>query len=148
MPGDREVLGHRPGSGRPAPANFNVNASGTAWNPATLSLTNGDRVTWNFPAEDRFPHDVWLIPPGGNPAPGSPDRVQVSPIVNPGSPPVSRTFTTNGAWTFYCSLHASFSAGEWGGMAGTINVAPGATPGRADRRRLHRVPHQDRRRAG
>ena len=120
---DREVLGHRPGSGRHgAPANFNVNASGTAWDPSTLNLTNGDRVTWNFPADDHFPHDVWVIPPGGNPRPGSPDRVQVSPIVNPGSPSVSRTFTTNGAWTFYCSLHASLRRAAVGGMAGTINV--------------------------
>ena len=47
-----------PAPGGTAPANFNVNASGTAWNPSTLSLTNGDRVTWNFPAEDHFPHDV------------------------------------------------------------------------------------------
>ena len=96
-----------PAPGGTAPANFNVNAAGTAWDPSTLNLTNGDRVTWNFPADDHFPHDVWVIAPGGNPAPGSPDRVQVSPIVNPGSPSVSRTFTTNGAWTFYCSLHAS-----------------------------------------
>ena len=59
-----------------------------------------------------------MIPPGGDPGPASPDRVQVSPIVNPGGPSVSRTFTTNGAWTFYCSLHASYTGGAVGRHGG------------------------------
>ena len=59
------------------------------------------------------PHDVWVITPGGNPAPNSPDNTQVtSGIVFPGGPSVSKTFTQTGTWTFYCSLHSSFSGGR------------------------------------
>jgi len=114
-----------PAPAGPEPKTFEVDAAGTAWEPADLTINNGDTVQWNFPAEDHFPHDVWVIAPGGDPAPGSPDRVQVTQFpVNPGGPSVSKTFTQNGEWTFFCSLHASYVGGEWDGMAGTITVEP------------------------
>ena len=72
---------------------------------------------------------MWLVPPGGNPSPTGPDIVEVSPIVFPGSPPVSRALTQTGTWTFVCRLHAAFTGGAWTGMVGTAAVAAGGGSG-------------------
>ena len=62
-----------------------------------MNLTTGDRITWNFPASEGQPHDVWVVAPGGNPDPAGPDLAQVtSGIVFPGGPSVTKTFTQNG----------------------------------------------------
>jgi PKD repeat protein len=112
----------------PAPANFNVNAFGNSWDPSTVNLASGDRITWNFPADEGQPHDVWTVPPGGNPAPGSSDLTQVTAgPVFPGGASVSKTLTQTGTWTFICRLHSSFSEGAWSGMVGTGVVVPGQT---------------------
>jgi plastocyanin len=42
--------------------------------------------------------------------------------VSPGGPPVSYTFQRLGSWQFVCRLHSSFSAGQWTGMVGAVNV--------------------------
>jgi PKD repeat protein len=108
----------------PAPKNFDVDASGDRWAPDAVSLGAGDKITWHFGELANFPHDVWVIPPGGNPNPTGGDLVQVSPIVFPGASPVSKTFTQTGAWTFLCKVHAQFTGGAWSGMIGTATVAP------------------------
>ena len=82
-------------------------------------------MTWHFDQPDaQFPHDVWLVRPGGNPDPSGPDLQQVTngPVA-PGGPPVSFTFQTAGSWQFICRLHSSFAGGQWSGMTGTVNVS-------------------------
>ncbi|HEX6025569.1 MAG TPA: PKD domain-containing protein, partial [Solirubrobacter sp.] len=113
----------------PEPKTVDVSASGNSWDPSALNINNGDTVRWNFPSDEGQPHDVWTVPPGGNPAPGSPDLTQVTNGPKfPGEPPVTKTLTQNGTWTFICRLHSSFSEGSWSGMVGTaVVVAAQAT---------------------
>ncbi|HEV2951662.1 MAG TPA: DUF1349 domain-containing protein, partial [Actinomycetota bacterium] len=91
-----------PGDGGGEPQTHDVQAEGATWNPDELELASGDVVTWHFddpPAQ--VPHDVWLVPPGGDPAPGGGDIFEVTDgIVPAGGPPVSHTFEEEGAWTF------------------------------------------------
>ncbi len=99
-------------------------AKGTVWAPTNCNVALNGRVTWHFDQPDaQFPHDVWLVRPGGNPDPNSPDLVQVTngPVA-PGGTPVSHTFATAGTWQFICRIHASFSNGQWSGMTGTASV--------------------------
>lgn len=99
-------------------------AKGTAWDPTGCNIAFGGTVTWHFDQPDaQFPHDVWLVRPGGNPDPSGGDLVQVTngPVA-PGGPPVSSTFNTAGTWQFVCRIHSGFSAGQWSGMTGTVNV--------------------------
>ena len=137
------------GGPAPEPQTHDVAAQGTVWAPADVDAATGDEVTWHFdePAAS-FPHDVWLVPPGGNPDPSGGDMVQVTNgIVLPGGPPVSQTFAQAGSWSFLCRVHASFSGGQWSGMTGTVDVAePRRRRGNALWRRLHRVPGEHRRR--
>jgi plastocyanin len=107
------------------PATCDTFAKGTAWDPATCGVAFGGRVTWHFDQPDaQFPHDVWLVRPGGNPDPSGPDIQQVTngPVA-PGGPPASYTFQTAGSWQFICRLHSSFAGGQWSGMTGTVNVS-------------------------
>jgi PKD repeat protein/glucose/arabinose dehydrogenase len=125
-----------PGEGGGEPQTHDVQAQGAVWNPDELDLASGDVVTWHFddpPAQ--FPHDVWLVPPGGNPAPGGGDLFEVTDgIVPAGGPPVSHTFEEQGTWTFICRVHSAFSGGQWTGMVGTAEVGPGSgdEPSRVD----------------
>jgi PKD repeat protein len=109
----------------PAPATVDVEASGDRWSKDSVALTNGDKITWHFGEAAVFPHDVWVLRPGGNPNPNGGDLEQVtSGIVFPGADPVSKTFTQNGAWTFLCKVHSTYSGGTWTGMVGTAAVSP------------------------
>ncbi|MBE2317691.1 PKD domain-containing protein [Solirubrobacter sp. CPCC 204708] len=113
-----------------APAeNKNVDANGTVWTPAAISLNAGDTVTWRFGATAGSAHDVWLVPPGGNPSPDGPDIIKASEIVFPGGAPVTRALTQTGTWRFICRLHAGFTDGAWTGMVGTATVGAGAGSG-------------------
>ena len=112
-----------PPAGPPA-NNFDVDAAGTQWAPTTLSLIAGDSITWRFGPAAGTAHDVWVVPPGGDPSPTGPDLTKVSDVVFPGGAPVSRTFTQTGTWTFLCRLHATFTSGTWNGMTGTAAVTP------------------------
>ena len=115
--------------------------------PSTADLTNGDRVTVELPGRGSLPARRVGDPAGRQPARRAARTASRSARSSTrAARPSPRRSPTNGAWTFYCSLHASYAGGEWDGMAGTINVAAAPTPGRADRRGLHRVPRQDRRR--
>ena len=123
----------------PAPAkNVDVDANGTLWTPAAVNLNAGDSITWRFGASAGSAHDVWLVPPGGDPSPTGPDLVKVSDVVFPGGAPVSRTLTQTGTYSFICRLHAAFTGGAWNGMIGTAAVTAaggsgvGATEYRVD----------------
>jgi plastocyanin len=113
------------------PANHDVFASGTTWDPNQVDLAQGDDVTWHFDEPDAvFPHDVWLVPPGGDPDPEGDDIFQVTDgPVSPGGEPVSETFGQVGAWEYICRLHSGFSGGEWVGMVGDADVAEGGGGG-------------------
>jgi PKD repeat protein len=115
-----------------AAAEHRVDAVGALWEPEEVEAVLGDVVTWHFDAPDaQFPHDVWLVPPGGNPDPAGGDIFQVtSGPVSPGGPPVSHTMDAAGSWTYVCRLHSGFSGGQWTGMVGTAAVTePGGGPG-------------------
>ncbi len=124
-----------PVAGGPAARNFDVDAAGTVWSPTALSLVAGDSITWRFGPSAGSVHDVWLVAPGGNPSPTGTDLTKVSDLKFPGDPPVSRTLTQTGSWTFLCKLHATFSGGVWTGMTGTavVSAAPaGSAPSGVD----------------
>jgi plastocyanin len=106
------------------PTQCDTFANGTAWDPTRCDIAFGGTVTWHFDQPDaQFPHDVWLVPPGGNPDPNGGDIVQVTngPVA-PGGAPVSHTFQNQGTWQFICRLHSGFAGGQWAGMVGTVNV--------------------------
>jgi glucose/arabinose dehydrogenase/PKD repeat protein/type 1 glutamine amidotransferase len=109
------------------PQTHDVFAQGATWEPDQVEAALGDEVTWHFDEpEAQFPHDVWLVPPGGNPDPAGPDIFEVTDgLVNPGGPPVSHTLDEEGAWTFVCRVHSGFGGGEWSGMVGTATVTGG-----------------------
>ncbi|WP_370518000.1 ThuA domain-containing protein [Micromonospora sp. MP36] len=109
------------------PTTCDINATGTQWSPDNCKIARGGTVTWHFnEADARFPHDVWLVPPGGNPDPNGGDIFQVTNgPVSPGGPPVSYTFDREGTWTVICRLHAGYSSGQWVGMIATVTVGGG-----------------------
>lgn len=108
-----------------AAAQSDVDAVGTIWSPSQVDVTLNDSVTWHFDDPENFlPHDVWLVPPGGDPDPMGPDIFEVTDgPVQAGGPPVSYTFGELGTWTYVCRLHSGFSGGEWTGMVGTADVS-------------------------
>jgi len=109
--------------GGPAAKTVEVNASGDRWVPSSVALYTGDKVQWNFPTETAtFPHDVWVVAPGGSQA--NPTQV-TSGIVFPGGASASKTFDANGAWTFICKVHAIYdsTSNAWSGMTGTATVS-------------------------
>ena len=58
-----------PSTGGPAPKNVDIEASGDKWIPDSATLNTGDQITWKFPSETAgFPHDVWVVTPGGDAA--------------------------------------------------------------------------------
>jgi PKD repeat protein/plastocyanin len=115
----------------PEPQTHNVSAMGAVWSPTEVEAVTGDVVTWHFDEQDAvFPHDVWVVPPGGNPDPAGPDIYQVTNgIVMPGGAPVSETLDEEGTWTYLCKLHSGYSGGEWAGMTGTIDVTEAGDTG-------------------
>jgi plastocyanin len=73
-----------------------ITTSGFAFTPTTLSISVGQSVAFNVNSS----HDItWQNGPAGRGATGA---------------PYSRTFSTAGAYAFYCSIHPS--------MTGTITV--------------------------
>jgi len=106
------------------PTQCDTFAKGTAWDPVRCDIAFGGTVTWHFDQPDaQFPHDVWLVPPGGNPDPSAGDIFQVTNgTVAPGGPPVSYTFQNQGSWQFICRVHSGYAGGQWSGMVGTVNV--------------------------
>ncbi|WP_432921355.1 ThuA domain-containing protein [Microbispora sp. CA-135349] len=114
--------------GRTLPTTCDIFASGTGWSPGNCEITRGGTVTWHFDVPDAgMPHDVWLVPPGGNPDPNGGDIFEVTKgAVSPGGPPVSYTFDREGTWTVICRLHSGFDGKKWAGMVATVTVGGGA----------------------
>jgi plastocyanin len=115
-----------PGGGG-EPQTHEVDSVGALWEPDEIEVSVGDDVQWNFDAgQTSFPHDVWLVPPGGDPDPDGEDIFEVTDgPVSAGGDPVSYTFDQSGAWQYICKVHSGFSGGEWSGMTGTAEVAEG-----------------------
>ncbi len=69
----------------------------------------------------------------GRPAPAErrPSSRSLTAFAAPNSPPVSKTFTQTGTWTFICTLHSTYNAvaDTWTGMVGTAAVAPAQASG-------------------
>jgi plastocyanin len=112
------------------PQTHDVFAQGATWNPDQVDAALGDELTWNFdePAA-QFPHDVWLVPPGGDPDPDGADIFEVTDgLVSPGGEPVSQTLDEEGNWQYICRVHSGFDDGtdEWSGMTGTATVSGGS----------------------
>ena len=112
-----------------AAAQADVDArAGNVWTPDGVTVGLGGDVTWNFDHPDNSAaHDVWLVPPGGNPDPPTEggDLFEVTDgIVDVGGDPVSHTFEEEGTWTFVCRIHSFQSdPGEpWQGMVGDVDV--------------------------
>ncbi|GAB3143404.1 ThuA domain-containing protein [Microbispora hainanensis] len=114
--------------GRTLPTTCDIYAMGTAWSPDNCEIARGGTITWHFNAPDAaMPHDVWLVPPGGNPDPNGGDVFEVTKgAVSPGGPPVSYTLDREGTWTVICRLHSGFDGTKWIGMVTTITVGGGA----------------------
>ena len=113
---------------QPAPggANVEVQPFGTVWTKPTVDLKNGDRITWTWPDTEITGHDLRLRAPG---APGAANQLEVlSVFAQPNNPPITKTFTQNGAWQFICTLHSTYNAptDSWTGMVGTANVTGSA----------------------
>ncbi len=122
------------------------------FNPASVSLTAGDAVTWNS-APDGRQHNVTSY---AETTPGTPDWESPT-LRSSGTPTFSRAFAASGTYTYYCSLHAnrsdsstanidaSIAAGRMvgkiiaaaaavdttGPSASTLGVAPNPTGGAA-----------------
>ncbi len=126
-PVDVKLSATDPAASGPAAKTVDIDASGDRWAPSTATLNNGDKITWHFGELANFPHDVWVLAPGGNPNPTGGDLAQVTDGIKfPGDAPVSKTFTQNGTWTWLCKIHSVYSGGTWTGMVGTATVSPAA----------------------
>ena len=111
-------------SGLPArAASASITAEPTdSWNPADVTITVGDSVTWTNGGGF---HNVCVLKPGGSgdTCSGNPDAVfrNGDPSSDWSSYTNSFTFTTAGSYTYFCEVHKSL------GMIGTITVQPADT---------------------
>jgi plastocyanin len=92
-----------PTGGPPSPTATVQATPGIRFTPATVELTVGGTVTFEF---GTVPHNVFF----DNAAPGAPENI-TAPTT---SQAVTLTFPTAGQYRYNCHLHP--------GMAGTVNV--------------------------
>jgi len=93
-------------------ANQAVGVADNAFTPARVGVTPGESVTWTRPGNGN-PHNLNFEDGTFSPAPP-----------NPGPWTATRTFTTDGAYRFYCEVHG----GPGGtGMSGIVYVNATAT---------------------
>jgi plastocyanin len=92
-----------------AAANVTITAGDFFWNPDTVTIQEGDTVTWT---NAQGFHNVLLGDSRLN-QPGFPE----DPAWNP---PPQMTFNEPGSYTFVCEVHP--------GMTGTVNVGDGGEP--------------------
>jgi plastocyanin len=93
------------------------------YNAAAITITSGDTVTWNS-APDGRAHDVnSAVIPGGASA-------FSSAILDSDNPPAtfSRTLTTTGTYTYFCSLHSDASEATLANV--DANIAAGRMVGK------------------
>jgi Ca2+-binding RTX toxin-like protein len=93
-------------AGEALAADATVNALGSSWNPADVTVNRGEKVTWHNP--DQGFHNVRVV--------GGPALVPISD----NWAGIQKTFSDPGAFVYYCEVHGNSSGG---GMAGTVSVA-------------------------
>lgn len=86
-----------------------LTAGGTRFSPASLTISTGSTVTWNWPSGS-IQHNV--VPDDGS-TPAS------SGVLADGPHTYSFTFNTPGTYRYFCANHGSPGGG---GMSGTITV--------------------------
>ena len=143
-PGHGEVLGARPGSGRPGGQDRRRRRRGRPrGRRSAVSLNTGDTVTWNFAPRPRASRTTCgSIAPGGNPARAPDDRS--SEIVSSRAARRSRRRSRRPARGRSLQIHSLLDAGRR--LDAAWSAPPTVTPLRRAsslRRRLHRVPRQD-----
>ena len=94
-------------------ANQAVGVSDNAFTPGRVAVMPGESVTWTNPGSSN-PHSV-RFEDGGLTSPSPPSSAPWT---------ATRTFTTDGAYRFYCEIHGSPGGG---GMSGTVYVNPTAS---------------------
>lgn len=92
----------------PAHAAPVIRASGTRWSPATLTVDRGTVVRWKGVSGVHH-----LRAYGGN--------WTFERSLPPGTR-VQRRFNRSGRYRFYCTIHATVSAGRCSGMCGKVVV--------------------------
>jgi plastocyanin len=112
-------------------ANQNVTLSDNAFTPATVTVSVGETVTWDYPSGSSV-HNVHFDDGSFNQPP------QPAPPGVPGVWPVSRKFDTPGEFTYLCDAHAQTMKGKvvvlaagqsgGGGGGGTTDTTPQAGP--------------------
>ncbi len=93
------------------------------FNAAAVTINTGESVTWNS-APDGRQHDVTSY---AETVPGNPDW-QSPTLRSSGTNTYSRTFSSAGTFTYYCSLHASRSEAAPGVI--DANIAAGLMVGK------------------
>jgi plastocyanin len=88
------------------------------WDQPEVSIAPGDTVTWSFDGTTQFHH---VKANGSTPADDAWASFE-SPLLIAG-PPKSYTFTTEGVYNFFCSVHKDTMIGKV-----TVSVAPVPTP--------------------
>lgn len=86
-----------------------VGASGSSFTPASITITAGGSVTFNWPA-GASQHNI--KPDGGT--------IPSEPTISDGPHQINVTFASPGTYNYHCEVHGS--AG--GGMHGTVTVVP------------------------
>ena len=95
-------------------ANHFVNIEGTTFVPSSITVKKGDTVIWSN--TDILNHTVT----SGNPC--SPNGIFNSGVLDPETGIFSFTFTSTGAFNYYCLFHCL------GGMQGAVTVEEAPTP--------------------
>lgn len=100
------------GSAPPAHAvTHNVSVQNNVFVPASITITEGDVVQWNWVAGIHNTTSGTV---------GNPNGIWAAPI-NSSNPSFQRTFNTPGAFPYYCTFHGGL------GMTGNITVQPAVT---------------------
>lgn len=88
----------------PATAGVTASATGTTFDPATVTIATGGQVTWSFPGQAH--NVIWdgsVDPPGGDIPSRSNGQTE------------ARSFPTAASYPYHCSIHGA-------GMNGTVIV--------------------------
>ena len=86
-----------------------VGGSGNSFTPASIIITSGGSVTFNWPVGSSQ-HSI--IPDGA--------AIPTEPTISDGPHQINVTFATPGVYNYHCSVHGSAGSG----MHGTVTVVP------------------------
>ena len=109
--GHGQVLGQRPGSGRPGGQDVQRQRLRRSPGPGDAEHEQRRHASAGTSRRRRrFPHDAWMIAPGGNPRPAAGRRS--AGVRQPGRPVGLEDVHHQRRVDVLCSLHSSFSDGE------------------------------------